>query len=105
MARPYCCVWLRSHEPFLNSIVALSLDVIAKDLSITNAIEKPLVLSIFFLGFGIGPLLTSPQSEIYGRTLILQLSNAMFIVIKRWRWFRRDQRPAHYFAVSIRSVW
>jgi len=78
-------------SPLSTTIVAPSLDVIAKDLKITNATQKPLVLSIFLLGFGIGPLFTSPLSEIFGRTRVLQLFNAMYLVFNTGCGFARTK--------------
>ncbi|KAF2175889.1 MFS general substrate transporter [Zopfia rhizophila CBS 207.26] len=66
-------------SPLSTTIVAPSLDVIARELNITDTAQKPLVLSIFLLGFGIGPLFISPLSEIFGRTRVLQLFNAMYL--------------------------
>ncbi|KAH9896367.1 efflux pump antibiotic resistance protein [Xylariomycetidae sp. FL2044] len=67
--------------PISTTIVAPSLDVIARELSIDNGVEKSMVLSIFLLGFGIGPLFISPLSEIFGRTRVLQLFNAVYIAM------------------------
>lgn len=67
--------------PIATTIVSPSLDVIARELSITSGAEKSMVLSIFLLGFGIGPLFISPLSEIFGRTRVLQLFNGVHIAM------------------------
>lgn len=67
--------------PISTTIVAPSLDVIARELSIESGAEKSMVLSIFLLGFGIGPLFISPLSEIFGRTRVLQLFNGVYIAM------------------------
>lgn len=67
--------------PISTTIVAPSLDVIARELSIESGAEKSMVLSIFLLGFGIGPLFISPLSEIFGRTRVLQLFNGVYIAL------------------------
>jgi hypothetical protein len=67
--------------PISTTIVAPSLDVIASELSIQSGAEKSMVLSIFLLGFGIGPLFISPLSEIFGRTRVLQLFNGVYIAM------------------------
>lgn len=67
--------------PISTTIVAPSLDVIARELSIESGAEKSMVLSIFLLGFGIGPLFISPLSEIFGRTRVLQLFNSVYIAM------------------------
>ena len=40
-----------------------------------------MVLSIYLLGYGIGPLFISPLSEIFGRTRVLQLFNGIAIAM------------------------
>lgn len=66
-------------SPLSTTIVAPSLDVIAQDMNITVAALKPMVLSIFMLGFAFGPLFISPLSEIFGRTRVLQIFNMGYL--------------------------
>src|SRR5204862_3695474 len=66
-------------SPLSTTIVAPSLDVIARDLNVTTAAEKLMILSIFMLGFAVGPLFISPMSEIFGRTLVLQSFNVGYL--------------------------
>jgi Na+/melibiose symporter-like transporter len=40
-----------------------------------------LVVSIYILGFGIGPLIISPLSEIYGRWPVYFVTNILFMVL------------------------
>ena len=61
-------------------MVAPSLDDISRDFHITSSVETQLVLSIFVLAWGFGPLLLGPLSEMYGRVHVLQLSNCMYLV-------------------------
>lgn len=67
-------------SPVTSSILAPSLPDIGRDLNITNESERALCLSIFVLGFAFGPLILAPLSELYGRAIVLQLSNAFFAV-------------------------
>lgn len=39
-----------------------------------------MTMSVFLLAYAIGPLFYGPLSEIYGRVIILQLSNAGFLI-------------------------
>lgn len=48
-------------------------------LQITSEIELSLMLSIFILAYAVGPLFLGPLSEIYGRVIVLQLSNLLFL--------------------------
>ena len=61
-------------------MVAPAIGSIASEFSITNEVEQQLVLSIFVLGYTIGPLILGPLSEIYGRVPVLQLANLFFLV-------------------------
>jgi len=60
-------------------MVAPALNKIGQDLGINSDIEKSLVLSIFVLAYAIGPLFLGPLSELYGRVIVLQLSNLFFL--------------------------
>lgn len=61
-------------------MVAPGLPQISKDLHITEEIESALVLSIFVAAYALGPLMWGPLSELYGRTIILQVSNLWFLL-------------------------
>lgn len=37
-------------------------------------------MSIFVLGYAFGPLFLAPLSEMYGRVIVVQLSNAWFVL-------------------------
>lgn len=45
-----------------------------------NDSAKTFVVSIFVLGFAVGPLLMAPLSELYGRTPIYHVCNSLFVV-------------------------
>jgi MFS family permease len=66
-------------SPVSSSMVAPALNTIGEDLGINNDIEKSLTLSIFVLAYAIGPLFLGPLSEIFGRVIVLQLSNLFFL--------------------------
>ncbi|KAL9104370.1 MAG: hypothetical protein Q9163_000670 [Psora crenata] len=67
-------------SPLSTTIVAPSLEIIAKDLEITSAAVVPMILSIFMLGFACGPLIISPLSEVFGRVRVLQSFNVGYLV-------------------------
>jgi MFS family permease len=67
-------------SPVSSSMVAPALDKIGEDLGITQRVELSLTLSIFVLAYAVGPLFLGPLSEIYGRVIVLQLSNLFFLV-------------------------
>ncbi|KAG2367001.1 multidrug resistance protein 4 [Suillus spraguei] len=66
--------------PLASSIMAPSLPDLAIKYDITNPTVTALTLSIFLLSFAIGPLLTAPLSEVYGRVRVLHLANLFFLV-------------------------
>lgn len=50
-----------------------------QDLNASDTIGV-MFLSIYMLAFSVGPMITSPLSEMYGRMIILQGSNVFFLV-------------------------
>jgi len=66
-------------SPISSSMIAPALNSISADFGITNEVEAQLTLSIFILAYAIGPLFLGPLSEIYGRVLVLQLSNLFYL--------------------------
>ncbi|ROW09360.1 hypothetical protein VMCG_02394 [Cytospora schulzeri] len=66
-------------SPISSTMTAPALKYIAADLNITKEIEQELSLSIFVLAYAIGPLLLGPLSELYGRVIVLQLSNLFYL--------------------------
>ena len=61
-------------------MVAPALGKIATDFHVTNKVESQIVLSIFVLAYAVGPLVLGPLSEMYGRVLVLQGANLIFLV-------------------------
>ena len=58
---------------------APALASMAKQLNVTTKIETNMILSIFVLAFAVGPLICGPLSEVYGRTVVLQLANLVYL--------------------------
>lgn len=65
-------------SPVSSSMVAPALSAIGKEFHINDDVELSLTLSIFVLAYAVGPLFIGPLSELYGRSLILQLTNAVY---------------------------
>lgn len=61
-------------------MVAPALAAMAKDLNVTDEVISQLCLSVFVLAYAVGPLFLGPLSEMYGRVIVLQLSNLFFLV-------------------------
>ncbi|KAI1144946.1 MFS general substrate transporter [Nemania diffusa] len=62
----------------VSTIMAPALPVIAADLHMTPA-ESNLSLSIYLLATAFGPLVIGPLSEMYGRQVVLHVSNIWFL--------------------------
>jgi hypothetical protein len=66
-------------SPISSSMISPALTSISAEFNITNEVEAQLTLSIFVLAYAIGPLFLGPLSEIYGRVIVLQLSNLFYL--------------------------
>ncbi|ORY00463.1 putative MFS multidrug transporter [Clohesyomyces aquaticus] len=66
-------------SPISSSMISPALTSISREFNITNQVEAQLTLSIFVLAYAIGPLFLGPLSEIYGRVVVLQLSNMFYL--------------------------
>ncbi|KAF2702910.1 MFS general substrate transporter [Pleomassaria siparia CBS 279.74] len=64
-----------------SSMLAPSLSNISKDLHIGASTESQMVFSVYVLAWGIGPLILSPLSELYGRSLVLQVGNLCSVLL------------------------
>ncbi|KAI1344548.1 major facilitator superfamily domain-containing protein [Xylariaceae sp. FL0016] len=65
--------------PISSSSVSPALKQLSKELHMSNEIETEMALSIFVLGFAIGPLFFGPVSEVFGRKNVLQVSNFFYL--------------------------
>lgn len=62
-----------------SSLVVMDFEDAARDLH-TNLDVMHLTIAVFVFGFGIGPLILAPLSELYGRAPILKLSMFLYFV-------------------------
>ncbi|CZR63476.1 related to multidrug resistant protein [Phialocephala subalpina] len=67
-------------SPVSSSMIAPAVNAISRQFNITNQVEQELTLSIFVLAYAVGPLFLGPLSEMYGRVIVLQLANLMYLV-------------------------
>lgn len=61
-------------------MIAPSLFQIQKDFNIQSDFELQMVLSIFVLAYAVGPMFLGPLSELYGRSIVLQCANVVFLI-------------------------
>lgn len=74
-----CVSFFTFISPVASSMVAPGLLDIGQDLGIEGGLERALVLSIFVAAYALGPLVWGPMSELYGRVLVIQISNLWFL--------------------------
>lgn len=67
-------------SPVSSTMIAPSLEVIGDEFNIESELEQAFVMSIFLLAYAIGPFVLGPLSEIFGRVVILQASNMLYLV-------------------------
>ncbi|KAJ5993973.1 MFS general substrate transporter [Penicillium sp. IBT 35674x] len=67
-------------SPLASSIPAPGIELMDETFGVTSTILSALAVSIFVLGFAVGPLIMSPLSEMYGRQIILNFSNLLLSV-------------------------
>lgn len=65
---------------FASSMIAPGMWAVSAEFNNTSSIVGTFAVTIFLLGFCVGPLLLSPLSEIYGRKRILNCGNVVFLV-------------------------
>lgn len=64
--------------PFASSILAPGIASLDEEFGNTNLTLGAMTVSIYLLGYTVGPLLLAPLSEIYGRRPVLSISNIFF---------------------------
>ncbi|EKG15663.1 Major facilitator superfamily [Macrophomina phaseolina MS6] len=77
--------------PLSSAIIAPALPTMQTDLRTSDTIGV-MFLSIYMLAFSIGPLITSPLSEMYGRLVVLQGSNIFFFIFNTACGFAKTDR-------------
>ena len=75
-----CVSFFTLISPVASSMVAPGLHAIGRDLHIESELELALVMSIFVAAYALGPLAWGPLSELYGRVIVLQCSNLVFLL-------------------------
>ncbi|KAI9666462.1 MAG: hypothetical protein M1821_004398 [Bathelium mastoideum] len=65
--------------PLVSSLPAPGVELIMDDLHTNSTKFATFVVSIFVLGFACGPLILAPMSELYGRVVIYNITNVLFL--------------------------
>ena len=74
-SNPYRLVWQSQVGPS----AWLGAQTSDTEFGITNSLVAALTVSIYLLGFAVGPLLISPLSELYGRLVIYHVCNICYL--------------------------
>ena len=61
-------------------MLAPAVQLIMDDFNTDSPTFATFSVSIFVLGFGTGPLLLAPLSELYGRVIVYNITNALFLI-------------------------
>lgn len=75
-------VWLLSTitliGPFTSSILSPAINILDKELDDVSATVGSLTVTIYLVGYVVGPIFIGPLSEIYGRKNVLNAANCFF---------------------------
>ncbi|ESZ92119.1 hypothetical protein SBOR_7498 [Sclerotinia borealis F-4128] len=66
--------------PLASTMFAPGVPLVMDEFHSTNTILQTLVVSIFVLGFAMGPLIAAPMSELYGRKPVYLTTNFLFLI-------------------------
>ncbi|KAL5444090.1 hypothetical protein PMIN07_010435 [Paraphaeosphaeria minitans] len=69
-----------AHRPLASSFFAPGVPQVMATFGVESNILAALVVSIYLLGFAIGPLIIAPLSEMYGRFMIYNVCNVFFVI-------------------------
>ncbi|KAL4778017.1 major facilitator superfamily domain-containing protein [Aspergillus varians] len=69
-------------SPFASSVFAPGVVYAEEELHITSPILGTLSVTAYLIGYVTGPLFFSPMSEIFGRRIVLSISNAFFVAFQ-----------------------
>ncbi|KAF2185482.1 hypothetical protein K469DRAFT_160912 [Zopfia rhizophila CBS 207.26] len=75
--------------------------LLMKDFSVTSSTIGSLTVSIYLLGFALGPLFISPLSELYGRLIIYHTCNIIFLSLLYKARFRHVDRIIMNSTINI----
>ena len=72
--------FFRFPTPLASSMAAPVTGLILRDINTVNETIGSFIVSIYVLGYALGPLVLSPLSEIYGRLPLYHVNNALFTI-------------------------
>jgi multidrug resistance protein len=66
--------------PLASSFFAPGVPQVLREFGETSNTMATFVVSVYILGFAIGPLIIAPMSELYGRHILYNISNLLFVL-------------------------
>ena len=66
--------------PLASSMVAPAVPLVLNHFHSTNQTIGAMVVSIYILGYALGPLFIAPMSEVYGRLITYHVNNVLFVI-------------------------
>lgn len=67
-------------SPVSSTMLAPALDTLADEFNVKSDIQTYLLMSIFLLAYAVGPFVLAPLSEMYGRVVVLQSANMVYLL-------------------------
>lgn len=67
-------------SPLASSMFAPGVEDVLREFHSSSSILASLVVSVYVLGYAIGPLMAAPLSEMYGRVPVYHVSNVLFVI-------------------------
>ncbi|VUC28768.1 unnamed protein product [Clonostachys rosea] len=67
-------------SPVSSTMLAPALPTLGEEFNTSSGIERYLIMSIFLLAYAVGPFILAPLSEMYGRVVVLQAANMVFLI-------------------------
>ncbi|KAL9009958.1 MAG: hypothetical protein Q9173_005063 [Seirophora scorigena] len=66
-------------SPLASSMFAPAIPQVSSEFHSTSQALSAFAVSVYILGFGIGPLVLSPSSELWGRNIVFNVTNLLFV--------------------------
>lgn len=84
-------------RPLVSAMLAPAVPLIMAEFKTNSDTFATFVVSIFVLGFACGTLFLSPLSELYGRMLIYNVSNVVFMLATMMSGFSKNESMLLFF--------
>lgn len=68
------------NRPLASTIIAPTASRVMEDFNTTSSILGSFITSVYLLGYAFGPLVLAPLSELYGRAILYNVCNVIFLV-------------------------